>query len=244
MPSSTPRPAPWTMTWRRACRPRSATPSSRRPWILVQHEERREARASLERQEVPLNDLADSSRRRATRATSAASCRPRCCFPGRSSRAVCSSSTRPVSAGSSRRIHWRPCPRSRRRTRCCSCRTPRRSTPNPRSSSSSTPCASRRTSPRCWPRPTSTPNGGRSSSIDRGHLGDAGDVPIFSVSSDLRLLAAELQDRALNDESGFPALVAHLRREVLGRAEVIHERARSTTSSRSSSSSRCRSAPS
>lgn len=60
--------------------------------------------------------------------------------------------------------------------------------------------------------------------INRGHLLDAGDVPIFSVSSDLRLLAAELQDRAVNDESGFPALVAHLRREVLGRAEVIHER--------------------
>ncbi len=60
--------------------------------------------------------------------------------------------------------------------------------------------------------------------IDRHHLLEAGDVPIFSVSSDLRLLAAELQDRALNDESGFPALVAHLRREVLGRAELIHER--------------------
>ncbi|KDA06404.1 Isoniazid-inducible protein iniA [Microbacterium sp. CH12i] len=60
--------------------------------------------------------------------------------------------------------------------------------------------------------------------IDQGHLEEVGDVPIFSVSSDLRLLAAELQDRELNDESGFPALVAHLRREVLGRAEVIHER--------------------
>ncbi|WP_309127699.1 dynamin family protein [Microbacterium sp.] len=60
--------------------------------------------------------------------------------------------------------------------------------------------------------------------IDREHLEGTADVPIFSVSSDLRLLAAELQDRALNDESGFPALVAHLRREVLGRAEVIHER--------------------
>lgn len=60
--------------------------------------------------------------------------------------------------------------------------------------------------------------------LDRGHLLEAGDVPMFSVSSDLRLLAAELQDRALNDESGFPALVAHLRREVLGRAELIHER--------------------
>ncbi len=60
--------------------------------------------------------------------------------------------------------------------------------------------------------------------IDRGHLSDAGDVPMFSVSSDLRLLAAELQDRGLNDESGFPALVVHLRREVLGRAELLHER--------------------
>ncbi|UNK70077.1 dynamin family protein [Microbacterium sp. H1-D42] len=60
--------------------------------------------------------------------------------------------------------------------------------------------------------------------IDRRHLSGHDDVPIFSVSSDLRLLAAELQDRTLNDESGFPALVAHLRREVLGRAEVIHER--------------------
>lgn len=61
--------------------------------------------------------------------------------------------------------------------------------------------------------------------IDRSHLGDVGPVPIFSVSSDLRLLAAELRDARLNDESGFPALVAHLRRDVLGRAEFIHERA-------------------
>lgn len=60
--------------------------------------------------------------------------------------------------------------------------------------------------------------------IDRGHLGDIGDVPIFSVSSDLRLIAAERQDRDLNTESGFPALVSHLRREVLGRAEIIHAR--------------------
>lgn len=60
--------------------------------------------------------------------------------------------------------------------------------------------------------------------IDRTHLSEVGDVPLFSVSSDLRLLAAEQQDRRLNDESGFPALVAHLRREVLGRAELIHER--------------------
>ncbi|GAA3203973.1 dynamin family protein [Microbacterium terregens] len=61
--------------------------------------------------------------------------------------------------------------------------------------------------------------------IDRSHLGNVGEVPMFTVSSDLRMMAAELQDRELNDESGFPALVAHLRREVLERAEVIHERA-------------------
>lgn len=60
--------------------------------------------------------------------------------------------------------------------------------------------------------------------IDRRHLRNVGDVPMFSVSSDLRLLAADLQDRDLNEESGFPALVAHLRREVLDRAEMIHER--------------------
>lgn len=60
--------------------------------------------------------------------------------------------------------------------------------------------------------------------IDRAHLGDIGDVPIFSVSSDLRLVAAEEQDRGLNSESGFPALVSHLRQQVLGRAEIIHAR--------------------
>ncbi|MFD5224668.1 dynamin family protein [Microbacterium sp. NPDC058342] len=68
------------------------------------------------------------------------------------------------------------------------------------------------------------PDWRRIEEIDRDHLDGSGDVPIFSVSSDLRLLAAEMQDRALNDESGFPALVAHLRREVLGHAEVIHRR--------------------
>ena len=60
--------------------------------------------------------------------------------------------------------------------------------------------------------------------IDRSHLGEVGAIPMFAVSSDLRLLAAEEQDRELNEESGFPALVAHLRRDVLGRAEVVHRR--------------------
>jgi hypothetical protein len=61
--------------------------------------------------------------------------------------------------------------------------------------------------------------------IDESRLGDVGDVPIFAVSSDLRLLAAGAQDRELNEESGFPALVSHLRRDVLGRAETLHQRA-------------------
>lgn len=60
--------------------------------------------------------------------------------------------------------------------------------------------------------------------IDRRHLREVGDIPMFSVSSDLRLLAAQTQDRSLNDESGFPGLVAHLRREVLGQAETIQQR--------------------
>ncbi len=65
-------------------------------------------------------------------------------------------------------------------------------------------------------------------SLDRSHLnriGDLGDIPIFSVSSDLRLLAAGSQDRELNQESGFPALVAHLRQNVLGHAESLQRRA-------------------
>lgn len=60
--------------------------------------------------------------------------------------------------------------------------------------------------------------------IDRSHLGDVGKIPMFAVSSDLRLLAAQEQDRELNEESGFPALVRHLRRDVLGKAEVVHQR--------------------
>lgn len=61
--------------------------------------------------------------------------------------------------------------------------------------------------------------------IDRSHLGAVGKIPIFAVSSDLRLTAADEQDRELNEESGFPALVTHLRRDVLGKAEALHQRA-------------------
>ncbi|WP_229386097.1 dynamin family protein [Microbacterium allomyrinae] len=60
--------------------------------------------------------------------------------------------------------------------------------------------------------------------IDKDHLARIGEIPIFSVSSDLRLLAADTRDAELNDESGFPALVTHLRHQILERAEDIHER--------------------
>lgn len=63
--------------------------------------------------------------------------------------------------------------------------------------------------------------------IDRRHLGAIGQLPLYSVSSDLRLLAAAEQDRGLNEESGFPALVMHLRAEVVQRAETIVARSAS-----------------
>ncbi|MFS0853943.1 dynamin family protein [Microbacterium sp. 179-I 3D4 NHS] len=61
--------------------------------------------------------------------------------------------------------------------------------------------------------------------IDRAHLDEVGGIPLFSVSSDLRLLAATQQDGELNDESGFPGLVRHLRRDVIGQAELVQQRA-------------------
>jgi hypothetical protein len=56
--------------------------------------------------------------------------------------------------------------------------------------------------------------------INEGHLAAAGvDVPIVAVSSFLRMRAQARDSTALNDESGFPALVEVLRRDVLGAAE-------------------------
>ena len=60
--------------------------------------------------------------------------------------------------------------------------------------------------------------------IDVSHLDEVGHIPIYPISSDLRLLAAEHQDQELNAESGFPALVAHLRRDVVARAEIVQQR--------------------
>ncbi|MBK8463667.1 MAG: dynamin family protein [Nigerium sp.] len=60
--------------------------------------------------------------------------------------------------------------------------------------------------------------------IDAHHLDEVGHIPIYPISSDLRLMAAQQQDQELNNESGFPALVAHLRRDVVARAEVVQQR--------------------
>ncbi|PFG38735.1 replication fork clamp-binding protein CrfC [Georgenia soli] len=61
--------------------------------------------------------------------------------------------------------------------------------------------------------------------LDRAHLAAlAPGVPLFPVSSVLRLHAAREQDRELNEESGFPALVRFLRQDVLGHAERLTRR--------------------
>lgn len=61
--------------------------------------------------------------------------------------------------------------------------------------------------------------------LDRHHLGQVSpDIPLFPVSSDLRLEATRLQDGELNAESGFPALIGHLRNEIVGKAERIQRR--------------------
>ncbi|WP_210505854.1 dynamin family protein [Naasia sp. SYSU D00057] len=62
--------------------------------------------------------------------------------------------------------------------------------------------------------------------LDRGHLDRIQPgIPLFAVSSELRMQAARLSDRELNAESGFPELVTYLRSEVLGHAEALQRRA-------------------
>jgi len=61
--------------------------------------------------------------------------------------------------------------------------------------------------------------------LDRGHLARRGiDVPVFPVSSALALMAVEHGDRTLQEESGLTALAAHVRMEVVGRAELLARR--------------------
>ena len=65
----------------------------------------------------------------------------------------------------------------------------------------------------------------RVAELDRTHLDDVDPgMPLFPVSADLRLHAARLHDAELNDESGFPALVAYLRTEILGQSERLQQR--------------------
>jgi hypothetical protein len=66
----------------------------------------------------------------------------------------------------------------------------------------------------------------RIAELDREHLDRVSRaIPLFAVSSDLRLHAGRENDDELNAESGFPALVHHLRANILGRSEAIHRRA-------------------
>ncbi|MEV1329139.1 dynamin family protein [Micromonospora costi] len=57
---------------------------------------------------------------------------------------------------------------------------------------------------------------------NRRHLAEAG-VPatLIPVSAALRLRAAAADDRALNAESGFPALIARLHQDLAGKADVL-----------------------
>ncbi len=56
----------------------------------------------------------------------------------------------------------------------------------------------------------------RIADLDRGHLATAGlDIPLVPVSSFLRMRAAARVDEAMNDESGYPALVQWLRTRVV-----------------------------
>ncbi|MEW1806650.1 dynamin family protein [Pseudarthrobacter sp. NPDC080039] len=69
------------------------------------------------------------------------------------------------------------------------------------------------------------PDWRRVEELDRGYLDQvAPEIPLFPLSADLRLEASRLQDSELNSESGFPALVAYLRNDIVGKAERIQRR--------------------
>ncbi|MDG2113588.1 MAG: dynamin family protein [Actinomycetota bacterium] len=64
------------------------------------------------------------------------------------------------------------------------------------------------------------PNWRRIHELNAGHLERAGlDVEILPVSSDLRQYSVKNDDRELNVESGFPALMTRLRDDIVARAE-------------------------
>ena len=65
----------------------------------------------------------------------------------------------------------------------------------------------------------------RIAELNDGHLRRAGvTVERFAVSSTVRWQAVLRGDAELNAESGFPALVGHLRRRVLGQADLVVRR--------------------
>ncbi|MDE8586104.1 dynamin family protein [Arthrobacter sp. NQ4] len=69
------------------------------------------------------------------------------------------------------------------------------------------------------------PDWRRVEELDRNHLDQvAPDIPLFPLSADLRLEASRLQDAELNAESGFPALVSHLRNDIVGKAQRLQRR--------------------
>ncbi len=62
--------------------------------------------------------------------------------------------------------------------------------------------------------------------LDRTHLQEIDpDIHLFPVSSNLRLAAIEASDHDLNTESGFATLITHLRKDVVGQAELLQRRA-------------------
>jgi Dynamin family. len=65
----------------------------------------------------------------------------------------------------------------------------------------------------------------RIAELDRAHLERAGiTAELFAVSSTLRWQAVLGNDTELNEESGYPALVRHLRHSVLGQADRLARR--------------------
>jgi hypothetical protein len=65
----------------------------------------------------------------------------------------------------------------------------------------------------------------RIAELDRGHLAAAGiTAEVFPVSSTLRWQAVQDNDADTNAESGFPPLIAHLRRRVVGQADRLARR--------------------
>mgnify|MGYP006352865065 CR=1 FL=1 len=61
--------------------------------------------------------------------------------------------------------------------------------------------------------------------LNRAHLAAIDPTILqFPVSSHLRLTAVGSSDSELNAESGFPELIAYLRRDIVGKAELLQRR--------------------